>query len=593
METEIKTCQNCKRAFQLNAQDFDFFKKLKIPAPTFCFDCRVQRRMAYRNERTLYKRTCQAPGHNEQMISIFSPDNPQRVYCHKEWWGNNWDASTYARDVDFSKPFFTQLKELWTEVPDIALLNINPVNSEYCSITEGNKNCYLVFGGDFNENTLYSTYSFTSKECADTYWISKCEFNYETVDCISCSRLLYSRYCDGCYNSAFLFNCYNCHDCLGCVNLKNKSYCIFNEQYTKEEYLEKIKEFDISNVASVQKIRERFEKHKLDFPRRFARMVHATNSTGDNLEQTKNCKYCFDVFGGAEDCVNTWLAYSKVQDSMDVDRVGKNTELGYECSTIYPGSKVFFSRFTFDSHDIYYSYNNHNCSYLFGCVGMRNKQYCILNKQYSKEEYEAMVPQLIEHMEQKPYIDKKGRIYKFGEFFPAELSPFAYNETIAQEMFPITKEQASAEGYIFKEAEDRHYEPTKTSAHLPRTIAEVPDSIVNEIIQCEHNGACTEQCTKAFKIIQAELQFYRQMNIPLPRLCPSCRHYARLRQRNPIKLWKRKCACSGQVSENGVYKNSASHSHGNDHCEVSFETSYAPDRPETVYCETCYQAEVS
>ena len=139
MESETKVCQNCKKDFVIEANDFAFYEKLKVPAPTFCFPCRIQRRMAFRNERTLYRRACNAPGHEEQMISVFAPDNPQRVYDHAAWWGDTWDGTTYGRDVDFSRPFFEQIKELWREVPDIALLNINPVNSEYCSITEGNK----------------------------------------------------------------------------------------------------------------------------------------------------------------------------------------------------------------------------------------------------------------------------------------------------------------------------------------------------------------------------------------------------------------------------------------------------------------------
>jgi hypothetical protein len=100
--------------------------------------------MAYRNERVLYKRKCDAPNHNEGMISVFSEDNKQKVFCHKSWWGDDWNPMDYGRDYDFSRNFFIQLRELWKNVPDIALLNINPINSDYCSITEGNKDCCLL-----------------------------------------------------------------------------------------------------------------------------------------------------------------------------------------------------------------------------------------------------------------------------------------------------------------------------------------------------------------------------------------------------------------------------------------------------------------
>ena len=66
--------------------------------------------------------------------------------------------------------------------------------------------------------------------------------------------------------------------------------------------------------------------------------------------------------------------------------------------------------------------------------------------------------------------------------------------------------------------------------------------------------------------------YYRQLGIPTPRLCPNCRHYERLKKTNPPKLWHRKCMKDG--------------------CTTEFETSYTPDRPEIVYCEEHYNAEI-
>jgi len=215
-----------------------------------------------------------------------------------------------------------------------------------------------------------------------------------------------------------------------------------------------------------------------------------------------------------------------------------------------------------------------------------------LNKQYTKEEYEKLVPKIIQHMNEMPYTDKKGRVYKYGEFFPPELSSFCYNETIAQEYFPLTKEKALKQGYSWKDPEPRNYPIDIKFKDLPDHIKDVKDDIIGKVIECAHQGKCNEQCTEAFRIIPQELQFYKKMNLPLPRLCPNCRHYQRLKQRNPLKLWKRKCMCAGEKSENGIYKNTISHSHGNSPCSNTFETSYAPDRPEIVYCDQCYLQEV-
>ena len=197
-----------------------------------------------------------------------------------------------------------------------------------------------------------------------------------------------------------------------------------------------------------------------------------------------------------------------------------------------------------------------------------------------------------------PYVDSKGRVYKYGEFFPPELSPFAYNETIAQEYFPLTREEIISKGYKWKEPEQRNYEITIKPENLPDDINGVNDSILKEVIECQHNQKCNQQCTQAFRVIPDEFSFYKRMNLALPRLCPNCRHYERLNQKNPMKLWHGKCQCDGKTSQTSnieprtAYANTTSHFHGAEPCPNEFETSYAPDRPEIVYCEQCYNAEV-
>lgn len=544
-----------------------------------------------------------APGHSEDMISIFSPDKEDVVYDQAAWWSDSWDPMECGVPYDFRDPFFAQLRALWKRVPDIALVNNNCVNSEYCSITEENKNCYLVIGGDFNENTMYSSFTFHCKESVDCHWVSKGEYNYETIDCIQCTRLLYSRYCEGCYDSAFLFNCRNCHDCFGCTNLTNKSYCFFNQQYSKEEYANRVREVNMGSAAVVAEIKKRFEKESMNYPRRFARVIRSVNSTGDNLEGAKNCKRAFEVFDGSEDSRYLWLIYSPVKDCYDTDHSGLQTELCVDSSTVYPGNRIFYSRLMRSCHDMYYSYNCHNSSFCFGCVGLRNKNYCILNVQYTTEEYEKMIVRIREHMDIMPYKDSAGITYAFGEFFPGELSQFCYNETVAQELFPLSDEEAKKRGFRWKEAEQRSYTPTISCDVLQDDIQYVRDSIITEIIECASASPDAQKgrgpdpivsgCAGAFRIIQPELAFYKHMKIPLPRLCPNCRHHERINKRNPLTLWKRLCQCAGDAAAHGTYRNSGVHQHGNTPCSIEFDTTYAPDRQEIVYCEQCYQAEVA
>ena len=153
------------------------------------------------------------------------------------------------------------------------------------------------------------------------------------------------------------------------------------------------------------------------------------------------------------------------------------------------------------------------------------------------------------------------------------------------EYFQKSKEQVVKEGYPWRDKVAGEYKITLMGSDLADDIKNVTDDIIKEIIQCN-------SCKNPYRIIGAELGFYRRFSIPLPRLCFSCRHLDRRRKKNPSEIWHRKCQCVGVKSLNGVYSNIADHQHGDGRCLNEFETSYAPDRPEIVYCEQCYQQEV-
>ncbi len=594
MNSESKTCQNCKQEFTIEPEDFTFYEKIKVPPPTFCSQCRSQRRMAWRNERSLYKRKCNAPEHTESIISMYAPETPMQIYDQQYWWGDGWDPLTYGRDYDFNKSFFEQWKELLKQVPLIALANRNAVNSEWCNPAEDNKDCYLSFGITVNENVNYSNRIAGSKDCFDLYLGNKNQLCSNSLFIENCTGIHFCMYARNCLNSFFLYDCNNCSDCIGCTNLRSKKYCILNREYSKEDYFKKVQEINLENSKNLSKFAAEFKEFRKKFPHRRANLINTVNSTGDNLWGVKGAQNCFDIVNGMENCkFCTWGGYGW-KDSYD--GLGCNGELAYEVldggSVKKSCSNTYFSTVITDSMNVQYCHTIRNSSNIFGCIGLNNKEYCILNRQYSKEEYEKLVPKIIEQMNTMPYIDSVGRKYGYGEFFPAELSPWAYNETVAQEYFPLTETEAITKGFRWRKPEKKHYNVTISENKIPETIKEVGDSIVNEVIECAHKGGCNHQCTTAFKIIDQEFQFYRRLNIPLPNLCPNCRHYARLAQRNPLMLWTRKCQCAGTQSENGIYKNSVSHRHGSAHCLESFETSYAPDRPEIIYCEQCYQQEV-
>jgi len=578
MNQEKQQCQNCKEFFLIDPDDFGFYEKIKLLPPTWCPPCRNRRRLAWRNERSLHKRKCDVPGHTEEIISMYAP-GVGRVYDYKYWWGDEWDSMQYGRDYGLSRPFFAQLKELLNEVPLPNLSVVSSVNSDYSNWTEFNKNCYLVFAAGLNENIRYANKALECRDSQDFLQVGHTELGYEIVNCFDSYRLLFSMLSRSCTDSAFLYDCRNCNNCFGCTNLVGKSYCIFNQQYSKEEYQQKMKELDLGSFRKVEEIKKEFKNLYDRAIHRYANIVGSNNCSGNDINRSKNCHMCFDIFEDLEDskyCI-TAMKSKELYDSMG------SWKMNFSCENVdnNQGNNVACTITTYTSHEVRYCMSCHASSNLFGCIGLRNKEYCILNKQYTKEEFESLVPKIIASMGDQ-----------YGSFFPMELSPFAYNETIAQEYFTVTKEDALAKGYRWLDPETKNYNITKQATDLPDHIKDVDESIFNEVIGCAHAARCNEQCTTAFKIIPQELQFYQRLNLPLPRLCPNCRHYNRLAQRTPLKLWHRRCECNGAKSAKREAQNSAQHPHGGEQCSNEFETSYAPERSEMVYCEQCYQSEV-
>jgi hypothetical protein len=607
MKQETRTCQNCKTSFLIDQKDFTFYEQMQVPPPTWCPRCRMRRRMLFRNERTLYKAMCKLCG--TSVISMYPADTPYTVYCFDCWNSDRWDPLAYARDYDFNRPFFEQFDEFLRRVPRPSVEVSQNVNCPYTNYTWECKNCYLTPSTMYCENVAFSKRMEKSADCYDCYQVVESQLCYECVNCVQCASSTFLTNSKSCMDSAFLFDCTNCSHCFMSANLRNKSYVIENRQYDRDGYAAKLVEYRLDTRDGFERAKRRFQEVVEGSIHRYAQVYHSVNSTGDRMYNAKNCKACFDIHD-IENVRYTQSGFS-IKDVMDTYGVD-DEQWCYE--NINDGLYSSYIRFCANTHtnclDVRFCDYCRSSSHLLACISVRSKSYCIFNKQYTKEEYEPLVEKIVRHMAEQPYRDVKGRTFAYGEFWPPALSPFGYNETAAQEYFPIIEIQAAAEGFKWKQPERRHYDVTLQPNEL-KDIGEITDDILNEIIGCEHSpagasakegsGTCNHLCPTAFRIIPGELQFYRRMKLPLPRLCPNCRHAERMRRTNPVELWHRTCECGGasargkRIEERGKvneYRNTVAHFHGDGPCPNEFETSYSPDRPEIVYCETCYNAEV-
>ncbi|MDD5769477.1 MAG: hypothetical protein PHE25_00775 [Candidatus Gracilibacteria bacterium] len=594
---QTKVCRHCNSEFEITDKDLEFYEKVSpifetpsnsplsggelnnpypdkgrlggvldlgngklkylIPSPTLCPDCRQQRRLAFRNERKLYHRKCDLTG--KQIISIYSPDKPYKVFEQNTYVSDTWNPLDYGIDFDFNKGFFEQFNNLLLSVPRKSNnLYTDFENSDYCNHCWHIKNSYLCFNVGYAESCMFCKESYFVKNCLDCLFIKDSELCYGLVNCNKCFKTFYSDTCNNCSNMYYSFSCTSCTNIILCSNLTNKNYCIKNIQYTKEEYEKEILNiYKYEEILYKEYLKVRGKSiHKLD------NNIDIENCEGDYLKECENCISCFNLFRG-ENCKYIYDLDNDGKDCYDMNNLAE-AEKCYEGEGVAGYNNIFCYATVYGGYNIYCDLCEY-CDYCFACIGLSRKKYCILNKQYSREEYEILVPKIIEHMQ------KTG---EWGEFFPSSISPFGYNETVAEEYFSLSKEEAINKGFNWSDYEKQNgydgefYEPKSIENYDENKVGkEVAEKNIKEllkgILQCEITK-------KPYRIISQELEFYIKHHLPIPTRHPDQRHIDRMKLRNSRKLYDRKC----------------------DKCGKDIKTTYSPERPEIVYCETCYNKEV-
>jgi len=588
-----RSCKQCGSTFEITQDDLAFYDKVSpvfngkkelIPPPSLCPDCRLQHRFAWRNERHLFRRPCMLCG--KSILANYHTNAVPPVYCLDCWWGDQWDALTSGVPLHQPQDFWSQFGMLSGSTPRPALQVLNGQNADFTNFSRDAKDCYLCFSTVHCERCLYVTHTDESRDCMDGEGDEECELCYECSNCINCYHLTHSVRCENCSDASFLYDCKSCQHCYMSANLRDRQYIFRGQQLSPDEYERQLAAEHLETVTGLNRSWHQFE-NVLHKALHHSLITQSENCSGDILKNCKNCRECFDCFSG-EDSIRCYRSPPTFRDCCECYGVYGGSELSMEISNGKNVIRTFAAIQCQNIEECQYCIHCYSSHHLFGCIGMRNKEYCILNKQYTKEKYEMLVPEIIEHMRKTPLRSSllrpafaeasagkqgyegqagvtEGQAGEWGAFFPIELSPFAFNETIAQEYFPITEQEAEKRGWQWREEKDEIPKVSKVipASALPDSIDDIPDDILNWAIECETTK-------RPFKIIKQELEFYRKMKLPIPHFHPDERHRRRMALRNPRRLWTRPCM----------------------KCGKQMETTYAPERPETVYCEECYLKEV-
>lgn len=563
---EVRACQNCKKDFRIESEDFSFYEKMQVPPPTFCPYCRLQRRLVWMKGLQLYKRKCDLCG--EMKFSMYRPDAPYIVYCDRCFWSDKWDAKDFGRDYDPSRPFFEQWNDLLHETPILGLSIDKETGgtSPYTNHVGRSKNSYLIFYSEHNEDCMNGFYLRDCREVVGSGPVMDSENCYDSGNMFRCFNVVGSHNVRQDIDSAFLSDCDGCTSCFGSAALRNKSHVFFNEQLSKEAYDAKMKEIDLGSYKQYYEWKGKAQAHWKKFPPKPVYDDFSVNSSGTYYFHCRNCKECYEVLEAQDAKFLMLIKKGKVADAYDYTDWGYNAEFIYECMTV--GEDVHDVKFCHESgfglDDVQYSKLSTGSAHHFGCVSINKNDYCILNKQYEKEEFLKLQKEIIWDMRERPYVSPQGHTYGYGEFFPPEFSPHAYNDTFAARKFPLTKDQAVQKGFSWYDPELLEHAITKAAEDLPDNIRDVGDDISHEVISCL-------SCKRGYRITHDELDFLRGEVLPLPRKCPFCRIWEK------VDLWMANMTVSDRVCVK---------------CGKRFETHYSEARAPFIYCKECYQREI-
>jgi len=240
-------------------------KKITLPLPRISPLQRLKKRLANANQIHLYTRTSSLSG--KRIFSMYPSNTPFPVFENEEWYGDGWNDLDYAIDFDFSKNFFPQIKKLSNKVPHYSRMGTRNENCDYANNLSDNKNCYLCFNTRRSEDCVNCENIVACRDCLDCTQCGDSELCYESVACSRCYEVKSSLECEDCSMSSFLMNCKSCNNCFACVNLRHKEYCIFNKQYSKEEYFDFLAKINFHSKEDYTSWRDKAESFFLENPR--------------------------------------------------------------------------------------------------------------------------------------------------------------------------------------------------------------------------------------------------------------------------------------------------------------------------------------
>jgi hypothetical protein len=290
-----------------------------------------------------------------------------------------------------AQSFFKELQRLMDYFPKRSTFVLNCENTELANQSFYCKNSSYAFDDSRCNECVYTYDCAACSNCIDCDYGVESQLCYESVDPIRCFNCNFVDDSSDLNDCDYCSRCKNSHDLFGCYKLDNASFCIFNRKMTEQEYKDKVK---IYKTWPAEKVFKVLTEMKLRYPLTQTRENNNENSSyGNYFFFNKNSYMMFDASHN-EDCCYLYDSFYN-RKIMDATYSSKDNELSYQ---IVDSARLFncdYTVFSNSCQDSSYLFDCFGLKHCLGCVKMDYKEYCILNRQFSPEDYEKISKQIL------------------------------------------------------------------------------------------------------------------------------------------------------------------------------------------------------
>ncbi|MEK7105380.1 MAG: hypothetical protein AAB865_01720 [Patescibacteria group bacterium] len=534
-----RACSLMGEKWMMTDEEIGWYKKFNVPPSTVAPTVRLRQLAGFAAGVSIWWKPHAVT--QKPILSFIHPDNPFQVITDKEWFGNDY-VNGFAWNPN--QPFFDQFRTLAHSIPIGALRDDgSSVNTIGVDIADA-EDSYMVFGSGEMKRVYYAYMSgMRSEDCVD---VTNSGNNRESFGLDWSDGMfgcVYTFDCMTCINCAFLYSCDDCEHCFGATNQNHKQYLWFNEQLTREEWERRRAEVDLSKYSVFCEYVERFHALMAEAVWPEHSNLACEDCVGEGMIKCTRARECW--WGvNSTDLFHSWACLDQQASAFTV-WAGRGSET-YQSVDLMNSQNCKYCIRVWRSISMEYSSDCYECQNCFGCFGLRHKQFCIFNNQYSEDEYWQKLDEI------KCAMLERG---EYGTFFPGDFSQSGFQFSMGKMYFDYTPEEYAA-------FQAPHVDPSRGAVVMPSIadpehalhIEDIPDALDDVDPEKFVGKAIHDPVFKRnYSVAPVEFEFYKKHRLPFPRQHFLSRLKTLARHSNtPVKMATTCTTCGKAIT---TYKN--------------------------------------